>query len=297
MFAAVLGCFAVSCGSSPKAVHKKPAQRRQAPPAPPTSAKPDLMVGQMCPRAAAGRPAVIPVAVRAGRWRVDPDQNQRLIARRGARQFTVLSWTGKRAGFFQVAGAAQSNGRTMAIGSYAGSLPCHDDEGKPIADCIGATGGCGLALARLEPSGGLKARPFEEDPEPFELSGAAACVARDELAVDVDGDGKHELFERATLTTDGKLAGELVAASSAVRRCSPTSSFAGLAGAVSLVAAADIDSDGRVDIVLSHRAEGREFWALYRAGQTPRRLEQVAVGEVRYSAHSQSAPALPAAPR
>ena len=271
---------------------------RPAPkPAPAGSAEPDLMIGQMCPTAAAGRAAVIPLAVRAGRWNVDADQAQRLIAGRGARQFTVLSWSGKRAGFFQVAGAATSNGQTMAIGSYAGSPPCHNDDGKPIPACMAATGGCGLALARLEPIAGLKARPFEEDPEPFELKGASACVARDELAVDVDGDGKHELFERATLASGDKLAGELVATASAVRRCSPVSSFASLAGPVSLVAVADIDGDGRVDVVLSHRRAGRETWALYRAGQTPRRLEQVAEGLMRYSAHSQSAPALPPAPK
>jgi hypothetical protein len=68
-----------------------------------------------------------------------------------------------------------------------------------------------------------------------------------------------------------------------------------LAPGLTLIAAADVDADGRVELIIAHRRGGKEQWALYRALQTPRRLERVAWAPAYFSAHSQSA-APPAAP-
>ena len=176
----------------------------------------------------------------------------------------------------------------MAMGSYAGAMPCHDDEGAPIADCVKATGGCGVAIARLEPAGGLRARPFEEDPEPIELATARVCVDGTELAVDIDGDGRHELFDSGTLLPGGSLATEILASASSPRSCEGVFAHRALGRGIAMLSAADFDSDGRVELILSHRRQGREHWALYRGVQTPARLERVADASVLYSEHSQS---------
>lgn len=268
--------------ASPKKA-SPPSQKRVA------SGEPELVIGQMCPNLAAGRPAVIPLALRAGVWKADGGALSRMVAGHGTRQFSVFGWSGQRAGTLAVAGLATSGGRQLAVGAYTGALPCHDKEGNVVAACMATTGGCGLALSRVEPAGGLRARPFEEDPEPLELEMRTTCLSNDELAVDIDGDGRHELFALDGLLERGELAAEWVASKSAAKQCEPATGHGLLARGVVLLAAADIDRDGRTDLLVSRRSQGEESWALYRSIQTAVRLEKVVEVPVRYSAHSQSA--------
>lgn len=286
--------LAFACGDKPKKAATAPRSRAVVP-EPSRPGEPQRMLGQLCPSVAAGRPALVPVAVLAGVWSAAGSDAERFIASRMARQFSVLSWQGERAGVLAVAGLARSDDRAVAIGSYAGGLPCADREGKAISECVAATGGCGVAIARLEPSGGLQARPFEEDPEPLELATARVCIDGDELSVDIDGDGRLEVFERSAIASGGTLAAELMSRSSAQRACEGSFASGNLGAGVSLLGAADFDGDARIELVISLRAAGREQWAIYRAAQTAARLERVALAEVHYSsAHSQSGAERPA---
>ncbi len=264
----------VGCGQPPGGPRKTATLGSRAKPPPPPAKDPDVLLGWMCPTAAAGRPGVVPIAHYAGRWSVDPSRSRRLIAGKSARQFSVLGWLGKRSGLFSVAGAATSGGKSLAVGSYAGSPPCHDEQGENISACITATGGCAIAVARLEPSGGLKARPFEEDPDPHDIRARRLCLDAKEVQLDVDGDGRAERFPRSSFFVGSELPSELVATSSAKTSCDVPLAVAQLQPSLYIVGSADFDDDGRSDFLLLHRGKSETVLALYRSTQTPLRLER-----------------------
>ena len=87
--------------------------------------------------------------------------------------------------------------------------------------------------------------------------------------MDVDGDGKPEVFALQR----GKLPDELAAHNEAAPPCDPK--FA-QAGPVDVIAVADLDEDGRQEVILQLRDKER-MWAVYSAIETPRRLMRVGV--------------------
>src|SRR6187401_3451648 len=58
----------------------------------------DVLIGEMCPTAAAGRPAVLPLFLRNVGWQSQAADVSAPLERRNARQFAVLGWDGRRVG-------------------------------------------------------------------------------------------------------------------------------------------------------------------------------------------------------
>lgn len=254
-----------------------------------------ILVGEMCPQGSNGRPAVIPLFLRSTTWSVHGDDVSLPIERRTARSFSVLSWQGRRSGVFSVAGGAEIGlDRRVAIGAYAGESPCavwHDGSPdgasggpsqRPIdATCAKFQAECGLALAEVDSSA---MRPYDEDPEPLELSVTGACVARDRLLVDIDGDGIREAYVAASFLDPVRApAEEVLAVSANGLQCDPSFAVGRLLPArdpkhfkgLDLIGVVDIDDDGRSELIAVYHYSDRRTWAVYTATSTVARLELV----------------------
>ena len=286
-----LAALAAACGSRPKndvPVAVGPAVPAGPPPAVAAGSQGGrgVLVGEMCPTAAVGRPAVRPLFVRGEAWSDRPEALVAPVERRGARQFSVLGWDGRRAGLFSVAGAAQTDQGVAAIGGYAGHSPCEKRRGGAAArrepDCAAALRDCGLAVAVIEPASGFGARPVEEDPDPVALDVGGACVADGKLLVDIDRDGTPEAYAASGFADPD--ADEVVSVAAGGAACTPRFAIRGAIGSgptdggVDLLGVVDLDADGRNEIVAQFHRGGRRTWALYSATSTAARLERVAVG-------------------
>lgn len=264
-----------------------PPREAASPAAPATADRPAraVLIGEMCPDAAGGRPAVSPWFVRQVGWRDHPDDAAAPIGRGAARQFSVLAHDGRRAGLFSAIGLAEVDDAAVAAGGYAGASPCAGPAvagAKPELDpaCVRVQRECGVAIAELA-SGGLA--PVGEDPDPIALDVGGACVAGGDLVVDVDGDGRAERFPLdAFLDGDGP-AEEIVAREGEGPACDPRFSHPELVPAshprgfqgLDLLAVVDADADGRKELVLQLRYAGRRTAALYAARDTAARLDRV----------------------
>ncbi|HWM85750.1 MAG TPA: hypothetical protein VNO33_07925 [Kofleriaceae bacterium] len=257
-------------------------QRQPDPPARAAgSAQPgdrQVLIGEMCPTAGAGRPAVRPLFVRREGWSDRPAELAAPVERRWARQFSVLDWNGKRAGLFSVAGAAEAGG-VVAIGGYAGRSPCEKPRGTGARardqDCAAALRDCGVAVAVLEPAGGFEARPVEEDPEPAELQIGGACVADGKLLVDMDRDGS---FDAYPVSGFAGAVEEVAAVAAGNATCTARFAIRAAASGMDVLGVADLDGDARPEIVIQLLQGGRRTWALYSAPGTAARLERVGLG-------------------
>ncbi|RMH45232.1 MAG: hypothetical protein D6689_00365 [Deltaproteobacteria bacterium] len=285
-WAGLAAALAIACSAGPR---RAPAPRSASRPPP----RPDAVagavagavVGQMCPEAAGGRPAVLPLVIAGTRWTTDPSAVSRAVARGEVRAFAVFAWDGRRAGVFRVAGAADVGlAPRVALGSYAGGSPCAaparpGDPARDIPECAAALAGCGLAVAPLEPGGGYRARPFDEVEPPPRAAVGGACAAAGQLVVDIDGDGHPEVFRLADVLAGGSFADEWGAAAAPARRCEPRFAIRGIAGGdgerLDLVGVVDVDGDGRREVVLALDRDGGGEWAVYSAAATPARLELV----------------------
>ncbi len=260
-----------------------------------------VLVGEMCPEGAAGRPGVDPLFVRGMEWKDDASDVEEPLIRNTVRQFAVLGEDGRRAGIFTVMGTADVGlGGDVAIGSYAGASTCAlppDVHGRKAADdpaCVAATRGCGLAVAGLVrgqdafggagPSGDL-------DDAPVPLIGTS-CIAGDSLIVDIDGDGAAETFSLpGFLDAVRAPAEEVLAVATAAPPCEGSFSHWKArvdAGAdpgatpdpkykveLDVVGIADVDGDGRGEVFVAFRYPDRRTLAIYSATATPARLELV----------------------
>jgi len=249
----------------------------------------DVLIGEMCPTAAAGRPAVLPLFLRNVGWQAQAADVSAPLERRAARQFMVLGWDGRRVGIFSVAGASEVDDGVAAIGAFAGASPCEKKRGpgqpKELeADCVTVEANCGLAVSVLEPSGGFEARPAEEDPDPSDFEPAGMCVAKGLLLVDVDGDGKNEAFPAAAFLDESRgPADEVGAVQAGDAKCAPRFAARAVVPAgdprdwrgMDVVGVADFDGDGRREIVAVYQYAGRRTWALYSATDFPGRLDLV----------------------
>jgi hypothetical protein len=248
-----------------------------------------VLIGEMCPDGAGGRPAVAPLIVRDVSWSSDADDVQTHLER-NAKAFAVLGLDGRRAGVFEVLGAADVGlPGEVAIGSYAGRSPCtpFSEEGGAPEDavCVKTTKGCALAVASID-------RVAAETAEVPDLETGGACVSGESLVVDIDGDGATESFPLAQFVDPVRAPSEEVLAAPVVSpSCNPRFSLYGQVVkpppdpdvaddaryhvTLDVVGIADLDGDGRREVVVSFRyPEGRTF-AVYSALDQSGRLELV----------------------
>lgn len=246
-----------------------------------------VLLGEMCPEAAAGRPGIAPLMVHGVQWSDDAEAVADPIERGVVSQFAVLGYDGVRAGVFEPLGAADAGlPQDVAAGTYVGASACTRDSGKGAraedTACNQAMRGCGLAIAAVG-SGG--------EPAPtIEVGGA--CMAGDQLIVDIDNDGQIEAFPITGFLDSGRApADEVSAAPQASATCTARFSVYGLKLApgsdpgqpvdpryqvdVDILGVVDLDGDGRREIAIALRYPDSRTIVLYSAPSQATRLEQV----------------------
>lgn len=265
---------------------EEPVARRERAPAPRRGGR-QVIVGELCPRGAAGRPAVAPLLMRTTQWIDTPIEVANAVERGSAPRFVAFGVDGKLAGLFDTLGLADiSLGQSVAAGTYVGAAPCSSDAGSgQRADdptCTSATHGCGLAVAVI-------ARP-DDPPETPAYQVGGACVSGDALAVDIDGDGVVESFP-LTGVLDGIRgpAQEWSATQNQQGVCAPKFVLYDVRLApeaepgkppdaravvmLDLLGVADLDEDGRKDLVIALRFPTVRTIVVYSATSSSQRLE------------------------
>jgi hypothetical protein len=269
-----------------------PVAKVQAPHGPPPGRQ--VVIGELCPQAAAGRPAIAPLIMRALQWTDTASEVDGAVERGSVPRWIVFGTDGKLAGAFDTLGVAEvAGGQTVASGTYTGASPCtYDTAAKPSSGatttraedprCTAATGGCGLAIGEIIGP--------NEPPETPALPTGGACINGNDLAVDIDGDGRIESFPLAGLL-DGIRgpAQEWTASPTATASCKPQFQLYDL----QLVAEAepgkpvdqktlvmadvlgvlDLDGDGRKEIVLALRFPTVRSIVVYTATGSAEHLE------------------------
>jgi hypothetical protein len=246
----------------------------------------EVAIGELCPEAAGGRPAVMTVFLRKLAWVEAPGEVSAAVREASIRQFSVYDWAGARAGLFSVAASAEVGlDRPAAIGAYAGHPPCQlAPDAPPDPICVAAQEQCGVAVGVIEPSGGFESRPFGEDPEPVELETSAACVAEGMLVVDIDGDGEREAYPASQFLGPVRMpADEVIARPRGKASCKPAFALRHVLPpanpkhwrGLDLLGVIDLDADGRYELIMSYHYSDRRTWAIYSAAGRAGRLELV----------------------
>ena len=250
-----------------------------------------LVVGELCPAVADGRPGIAPLIIHSVDWSDKPSAVTELVSHGVVSHFTVLAYNGARVGSFDVLGMADGATQSIAAGTYVGSSPCTRADsvgGERIEDaaCKQHAHDCGLAL------GAVDARSDEVE---FKFAGGGACVSGDALLVDIDGDGVAEQFPlREFLDSNHVAAEEVVAVVKTAAACEPSYTVYGASAtplpergmatdakdipvAIDVMGVIDLDGDNRREVVLSLRYGGRRSVAIYSANETTARLDRVAL--------------------
>jgi hypothetical protein len=251
-----------------------------------------VMIGEMCPEGAAGRPAIAPLAMRTVSWIDAAADVTNLVERGGVPRFAVFGVDGKLAGVFDTLGVADiSVGQSVAAGTYVGAPPCTSEVGKGQRSedpkCSAATRGCAIAVGELGRA---------EDPPPIpNYATGGACLSGDAVAVDIDGDGVLESFPLAGVL-DGirSPAQEWSAAPTAGAACTPAFHLHDIrllpppeggkpleakhTVKLSVLGVIDVDGDGRREVMIAFEFPTVRTIAIYSALDTPQRLELVGEG-------------------
>jgi hypothetical protein len=267
---------------------EEPVARRERAPKPQTVGR-QVVVGELCPQSAAGRPAVAPLLMHTSQWTDAPAEVTNAVERGSVPRFVAFGVDGKIAGVFDTLGLADlSLGQSVAAGTYVGGAPCTSDAGggQRAEDprCASATNGCGLAVAELT-------RP-DDPPETPRFQTGGACVSGDALAVDLDGDGVAESFPLSGVL-DGIRgpAQEWSANQNLPATCAPKFVAYGIKLApeaepgrapdakavvmLDLLGVVDLDGDGRKELVIALRFPTVRTVVVYGATSSPQRLELV----------------------
>jgi len=252
-----------------------------------------VMIGEMCPNGAGGRPAVAPLVMRTVAWNDRAAEVQSVIERGGVPRFAVFGVDGKVAGTFETVGLAEIGlGQSVASGTYVGAMPCTSDAGGGTRTedpkCSVAVSGCGLAVGELG--------SFDDPPPIPAYDTGGVCLSGDALAVDIDNDGVIESFPLSGVL-DGvrSPAEEWTAAPTAGAACKPTFEVYDVqlappteAGrrvdpkqvvSLHMLGVVDVDGDGRKEIVLSLDFPTVRTVVVYTATGAPTRLELAGEGQ------------------
>lgn len=285
----------VACGPTvrPEGPLEKPTPIvRNERPRPPVTSGRHLVIGEMCPQGAAGRPAVAPIVMRTTSWSDAAQELTNLVERGAVPRFFVFGVDGKQAGTFETVGAADIGlSQSVAAGTYLGAPPCTADAGKGqrIEDvkCVPATAGCGLAIGPIART--------DDPPEAPEWNTGGACLAGDAIAVDIDGDNAAELFPLASVL-DGvrSPSEEWTAGPVAGAACKPTFELFDIRLAppvepgkapdpkhvvkLDLLGVLDLDGDGRRELVIALTFPTVRTIVIYTATGSPQRLELAGEG-------------------
>jgi hypothetical protein len=108
-----------------------------------------------------------------------------------------------------------------------------------------------------------------------------ACTDGGRLLVDIDGDGTPEVFALDAFTAHGgkDLADEVVGSAGkkpAAETCVNRFARGNMAHGLDLIGVADLDGDGRRELIVQLRDGDRRTWGIYSASQSAIRLELVA---------------------
>jgi hypothetical protein len=262
-------------------------------PQPPEAPGRKIVVGELCPQGAAGRPAVAPLVMRATQWIDAVAELTGAVERGSTPRFVAFGTDGKVAGLFDTVGLADiALGQSVAAGTYVGGPPCSAEAGRAQrsddAACQRATRGCGLAVAELT-------RPDDPPTSPTYATGGA-CVDSDALAVDIDGDGVVEWFPLSGVL-DGIRgpAQEWSANQNLKPTCTPAFTLYDVklvperdpgkpadpkaVVTLDLLGVVDLDGDGHKELVLALRFPTVRTVVVYSATSSPRRLELVGEGQ------------------
>jgi hypothetical protein len=251
-----------------------------------------VMIGEMCPTGAGGRPAVAPLVMRTVTWSDRAADVQAVVERGGVPRFAVFGVDGKVAGQFDTLGLADIGlQQSVASGTYVGAPPCTSDAGggnrTEDVKCGAATNGCGIAVGELGRA---------DDPPPnanYQTGGI--CLSGDALAVDIDSDGVVESFPLASVL-DGvrSPAEEWTAAPTAGAACKPTFELFDVQLApppdpgkradpkqivqLNVLGVVDVDNDGRKELVIAFDFPTVRTVVVYTATGAPTRLELAGEG-------------------
>ncbi|MGE5184379.1 MAG: hypothetical protein ACM31C_20055 [Acidobacteriota bacterium] len=292
--------LALICGCGPKVAPSAP------PPEPGPVARPhktpissagrEVVVGEWCPQGAGGRPAVAPLVMRTVQWSDVSSEVTATVERGSVPRFVVFGTDGKMAGVFDPMGLVDVGlQQPVASGAYTGASPCtYEVTSKPNAGqlatraedpkCGQFLAGCGLAVGEI-------GHP-DDGPETVAYQTGGACMTGDQLAVDIDGDGKVESFP-ITGVLDGIRgpAAEWTASPTAEAACTPRFQLYDLKLApapdpgkpvdqkaivyMDLLGVVDLDADGRKELVIALRFPTVRSIVVYSASQSAQRLELV----------------------
>jgi hypothetical protein len=265
------------------------------------AAEHQVVVGEMCPQGAMGRPGVVPLVMRTFDWTDNATEVTSTVERGSTPKFVVFGVDGKPAGVFETLGMTDVGmPELVASGGYAGAPPCTYEiapakagKGSALATraedtaCTPATMGCGLAVAPI-------VRPDDAGELPSFATGGA-CVQGDRLAVDIDGDGNAELFSLSEVL-DGirSPASEWTASQVSGASCTPKFQVYDIplrapaepGGApdpranvtMDVLGVVDLDGDGRREVILAFRFATSRSLVVYSAPNQPQRLELAGEG-------------------
>jgi hypothetical protein len=215
------------------------------------------------------------------------------VERGSVPRFVVYGVDGKVAGRFDTLGVAEIGvTQSVASGTYVGASPCTSDDGKQgridHPKCTTATQGCGFAVGPL-------GRP-DDPPDNISFPTSGACLQDNAIAVDIDGDKVMEQFPLSGVL-DGirSPAKEWSAAPVVGAKCTPSFTLfdikivpqlePGKGSAAQhnvgfdLLAVADLDGDGRNELVIALKFPTVRTIVVYGSTGTPQRLELLGEGQ------------------
>src|SRR5258705_3577844 len=123
-----LGTLLLACGPSVKPPSPPAEPEPISKGAPTTKVDPSgrrVVVGEMCPQGAGGRPAVAPLIMRGVGWADTTSEVAATVERGQVPRFVVFGVDGKPAGTFEALGMVEVGiAQPVATGTYVGASPC-----------------------------------------------------------------------------------------------------------------------------------------------------------------------------